>query len=65
MVQENKRLSARSKGEVLTTREVAELLQLSEPSVKRRFEDGTIPAKKIGTKWRCLRSSVDKFFQTA
>lgn len=65
MAQENKRLVARLKGEVLTTSQVAELLQLSVPTVKRRFEDGTIPARKFGSKWRCSRSAVDKLFDIA
>lgn len=65
MAQENKRLAARLKGEYLTTRQTAELLQISVPTVKRRFEDGTIPALKIGSIWRCSRSSLDKLFQIA
>jgi excisionase family DNA binding protein len=62
---ENNRVIALQNGEVLTTEDVAELLKLSRATVVRRFRDGTIPAKLIGTKWRCLRSDVDKLFQAA
>lgn len=64
MATENKRMAARSNGDILTVLEVADLLQLSQATIRRKFDDHTIPAKKIGTKWRCLRSELDKFFQT-
>jgi excisionase family DNA binding protein len=65
MVQQSKRAAARESGEILTPHEVAALLKLSVATVKRRFQDGTIPAKRIGDVWRCSRSAVDRLFQVA
>lgn len=62
---ETRRMIEMMSGEVLTADDLAEILKVSRSTIVRRFKDGTIPAKRIGTKWRCSRSVVDKFFQTA
>jgi excisionase family DNA binding protein len=64
MPPENKRMLDRLNGEVLTVKEVAELLQLNRRTIIRRFEDGTLPGKKIGSAWRCTRKSLDAYLET-
>ena len=50
--------------DVMTPKEVAEYLQLSHKTVLRRFEDGTLPGKKIGIKWRCMRTDLEMFLKS-
>jgi excisionase family DNA binding protein len=50
--------------EFLDIKEVAQLLRLSTRTVVRRFEEGAIPGKKIGSKWRTTRTAMDKLFQS-
>ncbi|WP_371417197.1 helix-turn-helix domain-containing protein [Granulicella sp. L60] len=64
MTLENKRTKDRIRNEVLTPYQVAEILQLNFRTVIRRFEDGTIPAKKIGSKWRCSRKNLDTYLDS-
>src|SRR5690606_11981695 len=52
-------LSAMS--EVLTTKQLAEYLKLSERSVYRLLERGEIPAVKVGGQWRFRKSAVDEW----
>lgn len=47
--------------EVLTTRELAEYLKLSERSIYRLLERGEIPAFKVGGQWRFRKSAVDEW----
>jgi len=47
--------------EVLTTRELAEYLRLSERSIYRLLERGEIPAVKVGGQWRFLKRAVDEW----
>lgn len=49
--------------EVMTVRQVAELLQLSEHQVYRLANCKEIPAKKLGGSWRFLRSHILKFLE--
>lgn len=42
----------RIEAEVVTTAQLAELLQLTGETVRARIEDGSIPASKIGNQWR-------------
>ncbi len=44
--------------EVLSPAEVAELLQVEDELVTRLAEEGELPGKKIGDKWRFSRSAV-------
>lgn len=45
--------------EILTVREVAEYLKLTERTVWRRVVDGTFPAIKIGGAVRFSRDDID------
>ena len=45
--------------EVMTLREVADYLQLADKSVLRMAQDGRIPAAKIASQWRFLRTLVN------
>ena len=47
--------------DVMTTRELAEYLRLSERSVYRLLERGEIPAVKVGGQWRFRKSAVDEW----
>jgi excisionase family DNA binding protein len=65
MTLENKRARDGIRNEVLTPYQVAEILQLNFRTVIRRFEDGTIPAKKIGSKWRCSRKNLEAYLDSS
>lgn len=56
----SKRMMERLAGIVMTPEDVAIYLQISEKTVIRRIVDGTIPAKRLGSKYRILRKSLDK-----
>lgn len=45
--------------EVMTTRQAAEFLQLSEQTVKDKARAGEIPAAKIGRAWRFRKADLD------
>lgn len=47
--------------DVLTVREVAEYLRLSESTVYRLVQDGEIPGRKIGGTWRFSKQSLDEW----
>jgi len=49
--------------EVLTIRQLAELLQLSERTVYRLANDGEIPGLKVGGSWRFPRSQVAEWME--
>jgi PTS system nitrogen regulatory IIA component len=45
--------------EIMTLEEVADYLQVSEKSVLRMAQSGKIPAAKVASQWRFMRSVVD------
>jgi len=47
--------------DLLTTRQLAEYLQLSERSVYRMLERGELPATRVGGQWRFRKSAVDEW----
>jgi excisionase family DNA binding protein len=47
--------------EVLTLPQLATYLQLPKDLVKRKVEDGEIPAAKIGKAWRVRKSLIDEW----
>jgi PTS system nitrogen regulatory IIA component len=47
--------------DLLTTRQLAEYLQLSERSVYRLLERGELPAVRVGGQWRFRKSAVDEW----
>lgn len=48
----------------LSVKDVACLLNMQIGTIRRRVEDGTIKAQKIGKEWRISKESVMKFGQT-
>lgn len=65
MAFENKKLVARMRGDVLTPKEVGEILRLSYPTVMRRIKEGSIPSTKFGDRYRISRSVLDKTLTTS
>ena len=45
--------------EIMTLREVAEYLKLSEKTVSRMAQEGRIPAQKLARQWRFQRNLVN------
>ncbi len=46
---------------LLTANEVAKLLRLSTQTLYKMVDDGTIPAVKVGNRWRFDRTSVSSW----
>jgi excisionase family DNA binding protein len=44
--------------EILTLKDVCELLQVHQSTVYKLIKEGRIPAFKIGTDWRFLRDRI-------
>ena len=51
--------SLQSMREVMTLEEIAEYLQVSQKSILRMAQAGKIPAAKVASQWRFMRSVVD------
>ncbi len=49
---------------VLTVKEVAKYLRMSERSIYKLVREGKIPGTKILNKWRFDRREVDKIFKS-
>ena len=47
--------------DLLTAKQVAEYLQLSQRSIYRLLERGELPATKIGGQWRFRKSAIDEW----
>jgi nitrogen PTS system EIIA component len=47
--------------EIMTLKEAADYLRLSEKTVSRMAQDGSIPAHKLARQWRFQRSSIDSW----
>jgi excisionase family DNA binding protein len=50
-----------TKDEVLTIREIAELLKLAEKTVYSMAQRGEIPAFKVRGQWRVRRSEMERW----
>jgi excisionase family DNA binding protein len=48
--------------EILTVRQVSNLLKLHQRTVYKLAEKGTLPGRQIGTNWRFLKSDIMKRF---
>jgi excisionase family DNA binding protein len=48
-------------GQVMTSVEAAEYLKMHVKTVCRLAKEGKIPAKKVGSEWRFLRSVLDRW----
>jgi excisionase family DNA binding protein len=51
--------------QVLTSVEAAEYLKMHVKTVCRLAKEGKIPARKVGSEWRFLRSVLDKWLAEA
>lgn len=49
--------------DIMTLKEVAEFLKLSELSLYRLLRERKIPAFKIGQQWRFKKSALDKWIE--
>ena len=48
---------------LLTVKEVAEILRVSQPTVLRMIDDGELRAIRVRNQWRIRRSDLDDFLQ--
>ena len=46
-------------GNILTARELAEYLQLTEVTICKYATEGKIPGNKIGSRWRFEKDKID------
>lgn len=51
--------------EILTAKEAAELLRISEYTLRKYAKKGRIPAHKIGNQWRFSREELLDWFHAA
>ncbi len=49
--------------DVMTVREVAEILRIHPRIVSDKARDGEIPAFKIGNRWRFHRKDIDEYMK--
>lgn len=49
--------------EVLTIRDVAEVLKVGTKTVYTMAQSGELPAFKVGGQWRFLRADIDRWIQ--
>ena len=49
--------------DLLTVKEVAEILRVSQPTVLRMIDDGELRAIRVRTQWRIRRSDLDDYLQ--
>ncbi|MCB1184998.1 helix-turn-helix domain-containing protein [bacterium] len=52
-------------GQVMTSVEAAEYLKMHVKTVCRLAKEGKIPAKKVGSEWRFLRTVLDNWLAEA
>ena len=50
--------------EVMTAGDVAQLLRVSEKTVKRMAGDGRLPAQRVGRAWRFSRAAIMDWLST-
>ena len=51
-------------GKILTTKELAEYLKLTEVTIYKYIGEGKIPGFKIGSRWRFDKDQIDKLLRT-
>ncbi len=51
------------KNEIMTAKEVAEYLRLTEATIYKLAQAGEIPALKLGRTWRFKRELIDEWFR--
>ncbi len=52
-------------GQVMTSQEAADYLKMHVKTVCRLAKEGKIPAKKVGSEWRFLRTVLDSWLAEA
>ena len=50
-------------GQILTTKELAKYLKLTEVTVYKYVKEGKIPARRIGSRWRFDKGQIDEFLR--
>lgn len=50
--------------EFLTTQQAAELLSVSEVTIRKEARLGRLPARKVGRSWRISRSVLEDWFKS-
>ena len=50
-------------GKILTAKEVAEYLQLTEITIYKYATEGKIPGYKIGSRWRFEKEKIDELLK--
>ena len=60
MGQSKKQTTSRMDEEIWTPEQAAVYLKVSTKTIIRRIKDKTIPGKRIGMKWRIVRTELDK-----
>ena len=51
-------------GKILTTKELAEYLKLTEVTIYKYIGEGKIPGFKIGSRWRFDKDQIDKLLRS-
>ena len=52
-------------GEILTTKELAAYLQLTEVTIYKYVNEGIIPGCRVGKRWRFDKEQIDNLMETA
>lgn len=50
-------------GQILTTKELAEYLKLTQVTIYKYVCEGKIPGHKVGSRWRYDKAQIDEFFK--
>ena len=48
-------------GQILTTKELAKYLRLTEVTIYKYDKEGKIPVHKVGSRWRFDKDKIDKW----
>ena len=50
--------------DLMTTKELAEYLQLDRMTIYKLLKSGDIPANRVGHQWRFFRADIDTWIRT-
>ena len=50
--------------DLMTTKELAEYLQLDRMTIYKLLKSGEIPANRVGHQWRFFRSDIDSWIRS-
>ena len=51
-------------GQVLTTKELAKYLKLTEVTIYRYANEGKVPGRRVGSRWRFDKDKIDELLQS-